>query len=98
MTEHPLLLWRCETLADKTFYVLAGCMHEAVGMAEEYLADVDDNLVTITDRLPGARADIDAGIDPTGFIFDTTQEGDNQQTVYLKSTGTSQVMVAVAPH
>jgi len=54
-------------------------------------------VVTITDRYTGTRSAATAGT--TGWATPTeTQAGAASPSVFLKSTGTSQVMVAVAPN
>ena len=60
-------------------------------------ATSSDAVVTITDRFTGTRSPATAGT--TGWATPTeTQAGAASPTVYLKSAGTSQVMVAVAPN
>lgn len=59
-----------------------------------YDAATDDDFVTITDKTIGARTNI-ADTGSTGFTLATTQAGAAAPSVYLKSTGTSQVQVGV---
>lgn len=61
-----------------------------------YDADVDDDLITITDKNTGTRTDItDTG--STGFTLATTQQGGGIPTIQIKSTGTSNVTTAAVP-
>lgn len=68
------------------------------GLTATYDAGVDDDLVTFTDKNTGTRTDrADTGA--TGFTFPAvTQQGAASPVVHLKSTGTSQVVAAVAPY
>lgn len=54
-------------------------------------------ILTITDKHTGTRANI-ADTGSTGFTLATTQSGAASPVIHLKSTGTSQVVVGVAPH
>lgn len=58
---------------------------------------VNDTLIALTDKFPGTRTNI-ADTGSTGFTLTTTQQGAASPVIHLKSTGTSQVVVAVAPH
>lgn len=53
-------------------------------------------LITLTDKHTGTRTNIAAGT--SGFTVATTQAGAASPVVHLKSTGTSQVVTAAAPH
>jgi hypothetical protein len=57
---------------------------------------VGTTLITLTDKHTGTRTNIAAGT--SGFTVATTQAGATSPVVHLKSTGTSQVVVGVAPH
>lgn len=54
--------------------------------------------ITLTDKHTGTRAAIADGSATTGFAFATTQVGVASPVVHLLSTGTSQVVTAVAPN
>lgn len=68
----------------------------AVDADTEFTATVLSATVTITDAHTGTRTDVSSGT--TGWSVSTTQQGAASPTVYLKSVGTSQVVVAVAPN
>lgn len=63
---------------------------------DEFIATSASNVVTITDQYTGTRTNVSAG-DSTMTVA-TTQEGSASPTVYLQSTGVSQVVVVVAPN
>jgi len=74
--------------------VASAIVAEFVGDAELTVSAVGD-LVTFTDKHTGTRTNIATG--DSGFTVAVTQQGDASPTIYLKSTGTSQVLVAVSP-
>jgi len=90
---------------DDTAASVAAAINTALQASATFLADFDvtyvaaSTLITITDRHTGTRANLadGAGGDATGFTLATTQAGADQPTIYLKSTGTSAVLVAIAP-
>jgi hypothetical protein len=56
------------------------------------------NVVRITDKFPGARADIADGASATGFTFSTLVQGADYRDVHIKSTsGQLTVAIAVIP-
>lgn len=62
-----------------------------------YDAGVDDDFITLTDNFAGNRTNI-ADTGSTGFTLATTNAGSGgANLVHMKSTGESQVAVAVAP-
>ena len=75
--------------------VAAAIVTSFVGDVELSVAAVA-NVVTFTDKHTGTRTNISAG--DSGFTVATTQQGAASPVIHLKSTGTSQVVVAVAPH
>lgn len=81
---------------DATAAAVATATQLALDADAEFVATVSNATVTITDAHTGVRTNIvDTG--STGFTVATTQAGAASPTVYLKSTGTSQVVVAVVP-
>lgn len=90
---------------DATAAAVAAAINTALQASAAFLADFDvtyvaaSTLVTITDRNAGTRTNLTdgAGGGATGFTLATTQAGADQPTIYLKSLGTSSVLVAIAP-
>jgi len=66
-----------------------------------YDASVDDDFITITDKHTGTRVDLTdgAGGGATGFTLATTQAGAAfAPSIYIKSIGVSELVVAVSPN
>ena len=82
---------------DATAAVVATATQLAIDADAEFSATVASATVTITDAHTGTRTDIADGTGTMGWTA-TTQQGAASPTVYLKSAGTSQVVVAVAPN
>lgn len=61
----------------------------------EFVASANSTLVTITDQHTGTRTDISAGT--SGWSVATTQQGAASPVIHLKSVGSSQAIVGVAP-
>lgn len=80
--------------ANAVATALAAALAADAGYASATAASA---VVTVTDRYTGTRSAATAGT--TGWATPTeTQAGAASPTVYLKSAGSSQVMVAVAPN
>ena len=82
--------------------VNATAIENAVAIAAAIDADAEftaavptTSLVTISDRHPGTRVNIDAG--DTGWTVATTQQGAALPIVFAKSKGTSQGQIMVIP-
>lgn len=92
------------TLTDATAAEVAAALYAAMTASAAFTAlfDVaydaatDDDLITITDKLVGVRTDA-ADTGTTGFTINTTQQGAASPLIYLKSAGSSKVVVAVIP-
>lgn len=91
-------------VTNDTAATVAAAIYAALTASTAFMADfdvaynavADDDLITITDKNVGTRTNL-ADTGSTGFSVSTTQAGAASPTVYLKSTGTSQVVVAVIP-
>jgi len=81
---------------DDTAAIVATATQLAVDADTEFTATVLSATVTITEAHTGTRTDVSSGT--TGWSVSTAQQGAASPTVYLKSVGTSQVVVAVAPN
>jgi hypothetical protein len=81
---------------DSANGVVATAINEALNADAAFSVSVATNVVTFTDKHTGTRTNIAAG--DSGFSVATTQQGAASPVIHLKSTGTSQVVVAVAPH
>ena len=86
---------------DATNAEVASAIVTAFTTDEELSVTAVANLVTFVDRYVGTRTNIADGAAPTGFTVATpsiTDPGGVPPVIHLKSTGTSQVVVAVSPH
>lgn len=77
---------------------VATAVETALNADDEFTATADSAVVTITDKHTGTRTGANAnGISGLTVASPNPQDGAASPTVYLKSAGTSQVVVAVAP-
>lgn len=83
-------------VADDTDDDVATAVVAAFSGDTEFSASAVSNIVTFSDKHTGTRTNVAAG--DSGFSVSTTQQGSASPVIHLKSTGTSQVVVAVAPH
>jgi hypothetical protein len=87
-----------DSIANVGTKLTAALQTDAAFMADFFVSyDSDTNTIVITDRHTGERAGIADGTATTGFTFATLQAGEDSPTIYLKSAGTSQVLVGVIP-
>lgn len=82
--------------ADAANSAVANAIVAAFASDTEFSAVADTNVVTFTDKHTGTRSNVAAG--DSGFSVATPQQGAASPVIHLKSVGTSQVVVGVAPH
>lgn len=85
-----------DIVTDDTNESVAAAIAAALDADAEFSASRNVAAVDITDARTGARTDITAGT--STMTVSTVNHGSAPPTVYLKSTGASQVVVAVAPN
>ena len=81
---------------DAANTVVAAAVQAAIDADASFVATVSTATVTVTDLHAGTRTNITDGT--TGWTMSATQQGAAIPSIYLKSAGTSQVVVAVAPN
>jgi len=81
---------------DAAATTIAAAMAAAIDADAEFVATVNTDTVTITDMHTGDRAPITTSI--PGWSVNPSNTGAASPVIHLKSLGTSQVVVAVAPH
>lgn len=90
-------------VADATAAQVAAAIYAALAASTAFLADFTvtyvaaSSLITITDKYTGTRTNLANGGTSPGFTMSTTQAGAASPQVHLKSVGTTQAVVAVAP-
>lgn len=96
----PSRLLQVSVAANSPSVTVASALAAALNADSEFTAAVSADKVTVTSQHTGVRSNIvnGAGAASTGFSLATVQEGSAMDSVWIKSTGTSTVLVAVAPN
>jgi len=81
---------------NATAPTVATALQTALDADDEFTATVATATVTVTDQHTGTRTNIADGT--TGWTMSATQQGAASPVIHLKSTGTSQALVAIAPN